>query len=378
MPMFSLYSRNHWFPETISSTRDIELFSACRYKWFLQRVLHFYKYAKNVDLEAGGEFAKAHELTRTAFFKENKTIEESVTIGVEHILTKYAETFEREKFQDELKTPNRMAEVFKTMYEQNNLEELTIIPFEMTDRSLSVEQEFTIELPFLHPETKKPLILKCKLDLLGMKDNIVYVLDDKTCKSVLKDHDIQADLLRTQNQFVQYVTVANKCSEMFGELEVTHVRINRCKIKTKYEKNERIIEPYEFKVDLYFQKMWWNNLLKKVESMLAMYEAYLDEISKSLEYRDEYLVIFERAYGNACTAFFRPCPFTSHCTSFMSYDLEKANYKQVICNSTTKGQEATIEQYRDFILNNVPLLEKQEKILVPEDINVNDFLSSFL
>jgi hypothetical protein len=375
--MFSIYNLNHWFPEIISSTRDIELYSSCRYKWFLQRVLHFYKYAKNVDLEAGGEFAKAHELTRIAFFRENKSIEESVDIGVTHILTKYAETFEREKFQDELKTPNRMAEVFKTMYEQNNLEELTIIPFEMDDGSLSVEQEFVIELPFKHPETNKPLILKCKLDLLGMKDNIAYVLDDKTCKSVLKDHDVQADLLRTQNQFVQYVTVANKCSKMFSNLEVTHVRINRCKIKTKYDKNERIIEPYEFKVDLYFQKMWWNNLLKKVQTMLEAYHEFRREMELFYAPSEE-AVIFERAYGTACTAFFKPCPFTSHCTSFMSYDLDKAGYKQVICNSATKGQEVTIPQYRDFILNNTPFPEKQEKILVPEDINVNDFLSSFL
>lgn len=379
----SIYNAPHWFPEQLSTSRDIELYSACNYKWFLSRVLHYYKYAKNVDLEAGGEFAKANEITRNAYFKQNLPMEEAVALGVHHLETVYAENFAKENFQDVLKTPSKMVEVFKDMYKQTKLDEMLIIPFEMEDGTLSVEQDFTIPLPFNHPETGKPLLLKCVLDLLGTKDGIVFVMDDKTCKSVNEDRAKQTDLLRTQNQFVQYVTVGNLCKDRFGGLDITHVRINRCKIKKQYAVGENVVEPYEFEVDVWFQQTWWNNLLYLVADMLSKYSNFNKLINT--QFTDNFVnnqVVYPRAYGQACTSFFKPCPYTYHCTSGNAQDLQEQGFKQVICNTHTKGVEIPVHLYRKHVLENVPLDElitqsPTTKEQFTGDFDVDNFINNF-
>jgi hypothetical protein len=245
------------------------------------------------------------------------------------------------------------------MFKEHPLEYSPIVPFEMSDGTLSVEQEFIIELPFKHPETYKPLLLKGILDMIGVRDNICFVVDEKTTKSVLTDRIKQLDLLRTQNQFVQNVTIANMNSEKLGGLKATHVQINKCKIKSKYNKGEDVVEAYEFQVDTWFQKTWWNNLLFIVDDMLAKYydftetQAETEEAGKiSLQQRQGNYnkVIFPRAYGMACTAFFSPCQFTYHCTSGLSQDLEADGFNQIVSNSSTEYKPISLHKYKQDIL----------------------------
>lgn len=325
------------FPETLSTSRDIELFAQCNYKWFVQRCQRFTKYVYNNDLEAGGEFAAAMEITRNSFYKEGLSELEAVELGKKSILVNFGRTYAEAEYKDELKTPEKMAEVFEKMFQEHPMETNAIVPFEMEDGTLSVEQDFTIELPILHPEFGTPLKLKCKLDMLGIKDNTVYVVDEKTCKSVLLDDIKQTDLLRTQNQFVQYVTVGNMCKERFGNLDITHVRINRCKIKKSYTKGETVVAPYEFTVDAWFQRTWWNNLLYLVNDMVRKYEA--------LKLAEKGEVVFPRAYGNACTSYFKPCALTYHCTSGNAQNLLEQGWSQVVCDSSTGYTEVPLHKY---------------------------------
>ena len=365
------------FPSTLSTTRDIEVFNSCNYKWFVSRCQRYSKYAYNNDLEAGSEFAKAVELTRTAFYKQGLSEEEAVELGAKLIIEEFGEKYfnqnkpkevKEEKsvddlldsycdapttvevkevtpFQDELKTPAKLEEVFRRMFKEHPMEAESITPFEMEDGTLSVEQNFSVTLPFNNPDTGEPLVLKCLLDMLGMKNGVIYVVDEKTCKSVLTDAIKQADLLRTQNQFVQYVTVANMNKDKFGaseDLSVTHVRINRCKIKKTYAKNEEVVVPYDFIVDVWFQKTWWNNLLYIIEDMIIKYREFKEAIDNPF-YNNN--VIFPRAYGSACTLFFSPCKFTYHCTSGNAQNLEEQGFKQVVCDSSTGYKEIPLITY---------------------------------
>ena len=91
------------FPEVLSTTQDIEVFTQCPYKWFLKRCARMHKYAYNSDLEAGSEFAKAMEITRTAFYKENLPEYEAVALGKKHILESYGETYASQSFPDTIK-----------------------------------------------------------------------------------------------------------------------------------------------------------------------------------------------------------------------------------------------------------------------------------
>lgn len=310
-----------WFPESLSTTRDIELFNTCEYKWFKLRCEHWVKPSYNNDLQAGGEFAKAIELTRIAYYKENLSEQEAINIGLLNLQNSFSSNYYLADCKDDIKTPERMADVFIKYFKDCPLSKQAIVPIELTNGQLAVEQDFTIELPFNHPHTGNPIKLKCKLDMLGQRNNIVYVVDEKTCKSVLTDHNKQLDLLRTQNQFVQYVTIGNLQKELLGDLRITHVCIRKCKIKKSYTKGENIVESYEFLVDTYFQKTWWNNLLLVVARMLDL---YLNEER------------FIRNYGTGCTQFFSPCQLTYHCTNANGQDLTNQGFTQQVHNSNMK------------------------------------------
>jgi len=339
------------FPEQLSTTRDIEVYTACPYKWYVNRCQRMSKYTYNNDLEAGSEFAKAMETTRNAFYKDNLPEEDAINLGVKSILENFGATYANAEFKDDLKTPEKLAEVFKKMFAENPMGATSIVPFKMEDGTLSVEQDFDTELPIKHPDTGKPLILKCKLDMLGTKDNVVYVVDEKTCKSVLLDDIKQTDLLRTQNQFVQYVTVGNMNKDKFNNLEITHVRINRVKIKKTYTRNENAVVPYDFAVDVWFQRTWWDNLLFIVQEMVDRYNTV--KIRQAAILNDEFVpnkVIFPRAYGNACTTYFKPCSFTYHCTSGNAQDLSEYGFRQVVCDSRTNYEEIPLVQYKAKLL----------------------------
>ena len=136
---------------------------------------------------------------------------------------------------------------------------------------------------------------------------------------------------------------------------VTHVRINKCVIKTKYAKGEEVVKPYDFQVDLWFQKTWWNNLLYLVEDMLFKYNTYkgdqvdIQRFPERLEVLEDN-VLFPRAYGAACNLFFRPCNFTYHCTSGNSQDLFEEGYKQIVCDSRTEFKEIPLKEYKRNLL----------------------------
>lgn len=370
------------FPDQISISRDLELFPSCNYKWFLNRCLHLRKHVYNNDLEAGSEFASAMEVTRKAYFQQNVSEEEAIELGVANLLNEFGAIYEAAPFKDTLKTPEKMAEVFRRMFVENPMEHSSIVPFEMQDGTLSVEQVFEVELPFVHPETFQPLKLVGVLDLLGMRDNIIFGVDEKTCKSVLEKADEQLLMLKSSSQFVCYTCLANKNSEKFGGLNVTHFKVHKCKVKKSYASGENTVEGYEFIIDAWFQETWWNNMLYQVEDMLNKYLEFkrkrqIYTITKNDALLKE--VVFPRAYGIPCTTFYRPCVYTYHCTSGNAQDLIAQGFSQVV--SHERGVSVPLHDWRRHKLENVPLeqlvAEKEQLKQATADMSVDDFLDTF-
>lgn len=363
------------FPTALSVSRDLEVYPICNYKWFLTRCCRLYKYSSNVDLEAGGEFAKAMEIVRNAYYKDGLSEQQAVQLGVDNILTSYALTYNENPWKESVKSPEKMAEVLRMMFKENSMEDTTIVPFEMSDGELSVEQEFHVELPIKNPDTGQPIVLKGLLDMLGMRGDTVFGVDEKTCKSVLTDTIAQADLLRTSNQFVCYVNLANKNKEKFGNVEVTHFKVHKCKVKDKYSPTENVVEGYEFLIDIWFQKTWWSNMLFQVQDMVYKYNAFKFARGEGLDN-----VIFPRSYGHACTLFFKPCVFSYHCTSGSAQNLYEQGFKQVVCESGTQGHEIPLHDWRRHVFEGIPLEDIIPKVEVVEEnnkITFDDFLGTF-
>ena len=132
-----------------------------------------------------------------------------------------------------------------------------------------------------------------------------------------------------------------------------------------------------------FQQTWWNNLLYLVADMLSKYSNFNKLINT--QFTDNFInnqVVYPRAYGQACTSFFKPCPYTYHCTSGNAQDLQEQGFKQVICNTHTKGVEVPVHLYRKHVLENIPLdeLVTQSPAATEQftgDFDLDNFINNF-
>jgi len=335
-------SNNNWltlFPHRLSTTQDFEIYNRCAYQWFLQRCAYWTKYAYNIDLEFGGEFASAIEKVRVAYYKEGLNAEDALRIGLNNIRDNFAVNFAESNISDTLKTPEKMLEVLRAYFTEYPLDSTAIVPFELPNGEISVEQTFDIVLPFNHPETGKPLVMSVKPDLIGMDAYGKFVLvDEKTSKQTgMNDYSKTVDCYRTKNQFVQYVFGINHNKDKFGDLNVTHMVIRRVVVTAKAMKDMQVVEEYEFNIDEWYQAEWWRNILVLVEEMLASYALY----KASHEYATGN-ISFRRSYGN-CEAFFKPCKFTNHCTSQEGQDLQKLGFEQKVYDKETGASIPLVE-----------------------------------
>lgn len=325
-----------WFPETISVSQDLDPFVACQYKWFVSRVLNYRKRIFNIDLVAGGEFAKALELTRTAYYADGLSEQESIEIGENYLLEHFGELFDQSGITESIKNPTTLAKVFLQYFKRFPLIDGSVVPFDMGDGKISVEQTLEVPLPFKHPITGNPLKLKVKVDMLGADKQHTYIVDEKTCKSLLTDYAKQADLLRTERQFALYVAVANKLHKELWIPEITHFKVRKIVLNATAFKNGNVAEEYEFKIDKGLQETIWQNTLIIVNNMLDSYYDY-----RGLPCKETMPL---QNFSNSCNSYFRPCSLGMHCTSEFYKDLESHGWKQVIWDRESQ-QEQSLEDF---------------------------------
>ena len=310
-----------WFPERLSPTSDFGLFSTCQHKWLLERVFFLRKATASassgsIDLDAGGAFAKAMELTRNAYFKQQLPAETAIEIGQRYLLGDFATQFADSLYasSETLKTPTNLSHTFANYFADTGLDEERVLPYQLPDKSISVELPLFLDTPFKHPITRKPLQIQCILDLLGFDGESVVCVDEKTCKSVLLDSVKQTDLLRTETQFAFQVGMVNKLAPLLGiagcnKMEVRKVVIN----------NAKPLRKYAFYIEHAHQQLWWENVLDTINEMLKVY-------AKERGLRDYHL---------GCTSYFKPCEFTQACTSRLGNHLLQNGYTQQFRNRET-------------------------------------------
>ena len=362
------------FPATLHFSTDFDTFQVCQYKWALMRLLHWRRYVKNIHLTAGGEFAAAMEITRNAFYKQKLSPEESIALGEAWILEKYANIYFADGYDDtkEVKTPERMAFVFKELWRNYPLHLEPIHPFIMENGELSVEQEMRVPLDKLHPTLGMPLVLVGTLDKIGLQGTLVKGVDEKTASQLKEKTQENMDMLRTSGQFVEYCAMANRLPKIFGDLQMQHFVVHKIVCKKSYPKGESIINRFEFNIDFWYQETWWKNMLRQVDVMLKGFE-HLQE-QGNLDY-------FLRAYGSSCNMYNKPCQFTMHCTSGTCQDLTTLDFKQVVCNRETQGKVVPLAIWIEYEKGNLTLDEvftKVEPAVIQQPETVDDYLDSFL
>jgi hypothetical protein len=352
------------FPFRLSTTQDFEVFNQCKYKWFKQRVEWWIKFEPNIHLEFGKDFAGAMQTTFIAYHRDCLPEVEAIQLGLQYILDTYAETFAVSNWNDSVKTPSKMQEVFIRYFQEFPLDS-DITPFMVDEDNISVEQSFEVELPYLHPELGTPLIMSIKPDMIGFDTytGVCTLKDEKTAGQSGLGQDggaKQTDKYRTKNQFIQYATVWNNfirhklnLTEDGRDYEIKQVVIRRV-VMTKgglvnpkdglIPSNKKVVEEYKFGLDRWFQEEWWETTLQLVHEMLESYVAYTKATISRLPISSEPSRFFRRSYGN-CEQFFQPCHLTGHCTDGSKQDLERLGYKQFVFDKET-GSSISLKERR--------------------------------
>ena len=170
--------------------------------------------------------------------------------------------------------------------------------------------------------------------MLGADKQHTYIVDEKTCKSLLADYAKQTDLLRTERQFALYVSIVNQLGEALSIPEITHFKVRKIVLNATAFKNGNCAEEYEFKIDRGLQKTIWQNTLTIVQKMLDSYYTYVD-------YQG---VLPVQNFSNSCNSYFRPCSLGMHCTSDFYKNLEQHGWRQVVWNKDSK-QEQSLQDF---------------------------------
>lgn len=308
------------FPIVLSNT-DMSLWSQCKLRWFRERCQHLRKpNEKNIDLAAGGAFAKGMELVRKAFYQDKLPSSEAIQIGYDEILKSMHESGNND---DSLKSPERMALALVEYFKEFPLENEEVVPSLLEDGTYAVEHKFTIELPIYHPELKIPLIFKGKLDMLATSMGRTYIVDEKTTKAIKSN---EADLLATSGQFIGYAWLARKLGTPVVGVKVRKVAIQVREIK---------IKEFEVPITDYMIDLWEAAFFKKVQEMVDDYESTVAG--------GDFKSIFTPDFGLGCTAYYRPCQYTAGCTSKYGENFLANEFSQIVWDYNAKEEKSLAE-----------------------------------
>lgn len=313
------------FPIILSNT-DMSLWSQCELRWFRERCQSLRKSSlRNINLEAGGAFAKGMEVTRKGFYEKKLPAQEAVEKGYNTILEYLHQPGMPE---DSLKTPERMALALLEYFKEFPLENEEVLPSELEDGTHGIEHKMTAELPILHPELEVPLIFKGKLDMLATAMGRTYIVDEKTTKAIPYN---QGDLLQTQGQFIGYAWLARQLG-----ITVVGVKVRKVAIQIKEIK----VREFEIPITDWMIDRWETAMLQKVTNMVKFYK----DTMNGVDFKDA----FTPDFSNGCTAYHSVCPYTNGCTSKYGENFLATEFDQLVWDSEAR-KEIPLAEFRTLV-----------------------------
>lgn len=306
------------FPLVLSNT-DLSLWSECELKWYRSRCQNYRKEGFNIDLSAGGQFAKGLETVRKMYYNDQVSSAEAVEAGYYSVVEGlHAEMKACNADTDVLKSPERMGQALKDYFNYFRLENEDVIPAQLEDGSHAIEHKMTVELPIKHPELEANLIFKGKLDMFAKSMGRTYIVDEKTTKAITAN---TADLLATSGQFLGYAWLAREHG-----IVVSGAKIRKIAIQVKGNK----VEEFEIPITDYQIDMWYQATLAKVRLMVKL---YIDSMSGT-----DFRACFHPDFQHGCTSFFRPCQYQDGCKSKFGENFIESNFQQKVWDGESRSE----------------------------------------
>lgn len=269
------------FPEVIDNTIR-SCFASCERKAFLAYFQHWKTKGGNINLHAGKAFARGVEVTRRCFYDDKMPEKDAVFEGQRALFIAYGDFVCPE---DNPKSLPMMVTALDEYFMHYPMTTDHIQPL-MTKDKAAVEFSFSIPLPIDHPVTGMPLIYAGRFDMLGLYQDQLWVVDEKTTKQLGATWPKQ---WRLRSQFTGYCWGARTVDYPVAGAIIRGIAI----YKKSFGHAESIQYRQQWQID-----QWYTQLLYDIERMIVCWKSGY----------------WGYDLGDACAAY-GGCEFVEVCTS---------------------------------------------------------------
>lgn len=245
------------FPEVVDST-IIAAWRRCNTYAYWTHVRNLRGRGGSTDLIAGGAFAKGLEVIRQSFWGDQLPWSECIRRGMSACLAEYGDHVPMDKKMN--KAPERVLAALEDYFTRWPIQTDPIQPYMWDERKPGVEFRFAIPLPIMHPVTGNPIIYGGRVDLLGLYNGQIFVVDEKTTSSLGATWGNKWTL---RGQFTGYVWAARQTGLQVAGAIVRGVAF----LKTQTNFAESIQFRSQFDID-----QWYEQLLVDLEEFVTAWK----------------------------------------------------------------------------------------------------------
>lgn len=187
------------FPPVIDNTMR-GTFVACPMKFKQSFIDNLMPNAPSIHLHAGGALASALDVTRKAYYGGHADSDQALALGASELLRFWGDF----PHEHESKSLDRMLIAFDDYFREYPLALDSIKPL-IQDGKPATEFSFALPLNIDNPDTGEPLIYSGRFDMLGLYQDALFVVDEKTTSQLGQSWQQQWDL---KSQFTGYCAAA--------------------------------------------------------------------------------------------------------------------------------------------------------------------------
>lgn len=288
----AIYEQQTIFPHLIDNSM-LKALRTCPHKALRGRLQGLQpKRDASIDLHFGKAFASGIELARKAFYTLGCLQADAHQIGLVEALTIYKVNTPPISARSN-KTDDRLKSCLEAYFRAFPLGEDGLIPIKD-----GIEHEFKFRLPFFHPVDNQPLYYGGKCDMLATDSSgRIVIVDEKTAGTL---SDMWMAQWTMDPQMTGYI-FANSLDSMGTPRALIRGVSTGTAVST--------VEVDVFRTPHQLQQ-WYDQMMRDVERMFYFYDNGH----------------WDRAFGNACVEYGRPCEYQPLCTSPNTQQLITENY----------------------------------------------------
>ena len=246
------------FPDVVDSTMRAA-YVACPKKFFYEYIYQIAPQGSNRDLIAGGAFAAGLCAVRKAYYENGLDLDLALAKGMEAIVREWGS---EDLFDDYVKSQTRVLYALDYYFEQYPLPTDYVQPFPLGGGRFAIESSFALPIPgTAHPTTGDPILYAGRYDMLGVRDGVLYIVDEKTTKQLGPSWSTNWTL---RSQFTGYVWGAQE----FGHPVAGAIIRGISFLKERNDTAEVIVMRPKWQIE-----RWLTQLTRDVNRMIEDYKS---------------------------------------------------------------------------------------------------------